>query len=81
MDLFKNKYQILTVKYRSFFYRHLVTPSNDTDQLFLTGNSGEPLEKKKKTQMLEKEMTLLDFQDEQPDLFDLLQNGNRMLRM
>ena len=47
MDLFKNKCQMLTVKYCSFFYKHLVTPSNDTDLLFLTGNSGEPLEKKK----------------------------------
>lgn len=40
------KFQLLNIVL--FFYRHLVTPSNDTDLLFLTGNGGEPLEKKKK---------------------------------
>lgn len=62
MDLFKNKCQILTVKCCSYFYRHFITPSNNTDLLFLTGNSGEPLEKKtnqtkpENPQALEKEI-------------------------
>lgn len=53
VDVFRNKCQILTAKNCSYFYRHLEIALNDTDFLFLTGNTGEPLEKK--TQTLEKD--------------------------